>query len=72
MEWITHAEVLDADREGKGQRCEANHPSTEPIVVILLNHTCCSLVAGLLPLTSGDSDTDSLYDLEGKSRVIYY
>uniref|UniRef100_A0A3P8NRE6 Voltage-dependent L-type calcium channel subunit alpha n=1 Tax=Astatotilapia calliptera TaxID=8154 RepID=A0A3P8NRE6_ASTCA len=38
MEWITHAEVLDADREGKG----------------------------LLPLTSGDSDTDSLYDLEGK------
>uniref|UniRef100_A0A3Q1F838 Voltage-dependent L-type calcium channel subunit alpha n=1 Tax=Acanthochromis polyacanthus TaxID=80966 RepID=A0A3Q1F838_9TELE len=34
MEWITHAEVLDADREG------------------------------LLPLTSGDSDTDSLYDLE--------
>ncbi|XP_071332271.1 dihydropyridine-sensitive L-type skeletal muscle calcium channel subunit alpha-1-like isoform X2 [Trachinotus anak] len=44
MEWITHAEVLDADREGKG----------------------------LLPLTSGDSDTDSLYDLEGKSRIIYY
>ncbi|XP_054625815.1 dihydropyridine-sensitive L-type skeletal muscle calcium channel subunit alpha-1-like isoform X2 [Dunckerocampus dactyliophorus] len=44
MEWITHAEVLDADREGKG----------------------------LLPLTSGDSDTDSLFDLEGKSRVIYY
>uniref|UniRef100_A0A3B3X020 Voltage-dependent L-type calcium channel subunit alpha n=1 Tax=Poecilia mexicana TaxID=48701 RepID=A0A3B3X020_9TELE len=42
MEWITHAEVLDADREG------------------------------LLPLTSGDSDTDSLYDLEGKSRIIYY
>uniref|UniRef100_A0A669DH26 Voltage-dependent L-type calcium channel subunit alpha n=1 Tax=Oreochromis niloticus TaxID=8128 RepID=A0A669DH26_ORENI len=36
MEWITHAEVLDADREGK------------------------------------DSDTDSLYDLEGKSRIIYY
>uniref|UniRef100_A0A665X6M9 Voltage-dependent L-type calcium channel subunit alpha n=1 Tax=Echeneis naucrates TaxID=173247 RepID=A0A665X6M9_ECHNA len=44
MEWITHAEVLDADREGKG----------------------------LLPLTSGDSDTDSLFDLEGKSRIIYY
>ncbi|XP_003448283.1 calcium channel, voltage-dependent, L type, alpha 1S subunit, b isoform X2 [Oreochromis niloticus] len=44
MEWITHAEVLDADREGKG----------------------------LLPLSSGDSDTDSLYDLEGKSRIIYY
>ncbi|KAF0036298.1 hypothetical protein F2P81_011610 [Scophthalmus maximus] len=44
MEWITHAEVLDADREGKG----------------------------LLPLTSGDSDTDSLHDLEGKSRIIYY
>ncbi|TNM87112.1 hypothetical protein fugu_007342 [Takifugu bimaculatus] len=44
MEWITHAEVLDADREGKG----------------------------LLPLTSGDSDTDSLYGLEGKSRIIYY
>ncbi|KAL7398358.1 hypothetical protein ABVT39_008477 [Epinephelus coioides] len=44
MEWITHAEVLDADREGKG----------------------------LLPLTSGDSDTDSLYDLEGKSRIVYY
>uniref|UniRef100_A0A7N6F5N8 Voltage-dependent L-type calcium channel subunit alpha n=1 Tax=Anabas testudineus TaxID=64144 RepID=A0A7N6F5N8_ANATE len=43
MEWITHAEVLDADREGKG----------------------------LLPLTS-DSDTDSLYDLEGKSRIVYY
>uniref|UniRef100_A0A8C6NPN2 Voltage-dependent L-type calcium channel subunit alpha n=1 Tax=Nothobranchius furzeri TaxID=105023 RepID=A0A8C6NPN2_NOTFU len=42
MDWITHAEVLDADREG------------------------------LLPLTSGDSDTDSLYDLEGKSRIIYY
>uniref|UniRef100_A0A7N6B0V8 Voltage-dependent L-type calcium channel subunit alpha n=1 Tax=Anabas testudineus TaxID=64144 RepID=A0A7N6B0V8_ANATE len=41
MEWITHAEVLDADREG------------------------------LLPLTS-DSDTDSLYDLEGKSRIVYY
>uniref|UniRef100_A0A665X7W0 Voltage-dependent L-type calcium channel subunit alpha n=1 Tax=Echeneis naucrates TaxID=173247 RepID=A0A665X7W0_ECHNA len=39
MEWITHAEVLDADREGKG---------------------------------SGDSDTDSLFDLEGKSRIIYY
>ncbi|XP_053280478.1 dihydropyridine-sensitive L-type skeletal muscle calcium channel subunit alpha-1 [Pleuronectes platessa] len=44
MEWITHAEILDADREGKG----------------------------LLPLTSGDSDADSLYGLEGKSRVIYY
>ncbi|XP_024149856.1 dihydropyridine-sensitive L-type skeletal muscle calcium channel subunit alpha-1 [Oryzias melastigma] len=44
MEWITHAEVLDADREGKG----------------------------LLPLTNGDSETDSLYDLEGKSRIIYY
>ncbi|CAB1452635.1 unnamed protein product [Pleuronectes platessa] len=40
MEWITHAEILDADREGKG----------------------------LLPLTSGDSDADSLYGLEGKSR----
>ncbi|KAM8830836.1 dihydropyridine-sensitive L-type skeletal muscle calcium channel subunit alpha-1-like [Synchiropus picturatus] len=44
MEWITHAEVLDADREGKG----------------------------LLPLTDGDSDSDSLYGLEGKSRVVYY
>uniref|UniRef100_A0A667X197 Voltage-dependent L-type calcium channel subunit alpha n=1 Tax=Myripristis murdjan TaxID=586833 RepID=A0A667X197_9TELE len=44
MEWITHAEVLDADREGKG----------------------------LLPLTNGDSETDSLYDLEGKSRIVYY
>uniref|UniRef100_A0A672YQ23 Voltage-dependent L-type calcium channel subunit alpha n=1 Tax=Sphaeramia orbicularis TaxID=375764 RepID=A0A672YQ23_9TELE len=44
MEWITHAEVLDADREGKG----------------------------LLPLTSGDSDTDSLYDMEGKSKIVYY
>ncbi|XP_043982846.1 dihydropyridine-sensitive L-type skeletal muscle calcium channel subunit alpha-1-like [Gambusia affinis] len=44
MEWITHAEVLDADREGKG----------------------------LLPLTNGDPDADSLYDLEGKSRIIYY
>ncbi|XP_061909055.1 dihydropyridine-sensitive L-type skeletal muscle calcium channel subunit alpha-1-like [Entelurus aequoreus] len=44
MEWITHAEVLDADREGKG----------------------------LLPLTSGDSDTDSIFDMEGKGRVIYY
>ncbi|XP_010782718.1 calcium channel, voltage-dependent, L type, alpha 1S subunit, b [Notothenia coriiceps] len=43
MEWITHAEVLDADREGKG----------------------------LLPLTS-DPDKDSLYDMEGKSRVVYY
>uniref|UniRef100_A0A672YU63 Voltage-dependent L-type calcium channel subunit alpha n=1 Tax=Sphaeramia orbicularis TaxID=375764 RepID=A0A672YU63_9TELE len=42
MEWITHAEVLDADREG------------------------------LLPLTSGDSDTDSLYDMEGKSKIVYY
>lgn len=29
-------------------------------------------MSGLLPLTSGDSDTDSLYDLEGKSRIIYY
>uniref|UniRef100_A0A671XAR6 Voltage-dependent L-type calcium channel subunit alpha n=1 Tax=Sparus aurata TaxID=8175 RepID=A0A671XAR6_SPAAU len=47
MEWITHAEVLDADREGKGQRCEVNHLSTEPVVEILL------------------------YDLEGKSRVIF-
>lgn len=27
---------------------------------------------GLLPLTNGDSETDSLYDLEGKSRIIYY
>ncbi|KAJ0064214.1 hypothetical protein NL108_001542, partial [Boleophthalmus pectinirostris] len=44
MEWITHAEVLDADREGKG----------------------------LLPLTNGEDDTDSLYGLEGKSKVIYY
>ncbi|KAM4609952.1 dihydropyridine-sensitive L-type skeletal muscle calcium channel subunit alpha-1-like [Polymixia lowei] len=44
IEWITHAEVLDADQEGKG----------------------------LLPLTNGDSDTDSLYGLEGKSRVVYY
>ncbi|KAM9785467.1 dihydropyridine-sensitive L-type skeletal muscle calcium channel subunit alpha-1-like [Neosynchiropus ocellatus] len=44
MEWITHAEVLDADREGKG----------------------------LLPLTDGDSDQDSLYGLEGKSRAVYY
>uniref|UniRef100_A0A671X5Q9 Voltage-dependent L-type calcium channel subunit alpha n=1 Tax=Sparus aurata TaxID=8175 RepID=A0A671X5Q9_SPAAU len=44
MEWITHAEVLDADREGKGQRCEVNHLSTEPVVEILLNYTCCFLV----------------------------
>lgn len=29
-------------------------------------------LSGLLPLTSGDSDTDSLYDLEGKSRIVYY
>ncbi|XP_034552541.1 dihydropyridine-sensitive L-type skeletal muscle calcium channel subunit alpha-1-like [Notolabrus celidotus] len=43
MEWITHAEVLDADREGKG----------------------------LLPLTA-DSDADSLYDMEGKSKIVYY
>ncbi|KAM3872323.1 dihydropyridine-sensitive L-type skeletal muscle calcium channel subunit alpha-1-like [Diretmus argenteus] len=42
MEWITHAEVLDADQEG------------------------------LLPLTGGDSETDSLYGLEGKSRIVYY
>ncbi|XP_067095644.1 dihydropyridine-sensitive L-type skeletal muscle calcium channel subunit alpha-1-like isoform X1 [Osmerus mordax] len=41
MEWITQAEVLDADQDG------------------------------LLPLTDG-SETDSLYELEGKSRVIYY
>lgn len=44
MEWITHAEVLDADREGKG----------------------------LLPLTNGEDDEDSLYNMEGKSKVIYY
>uniref|UniRef100_H3DC93 Voltage-dependent L-type calcium channel subunit alpha n=1 Tax=Tetraodon nigroviridis TaxID=99883 RepID=H3DC93_TETNG len=44
MEWITHAEVLDADREGKGQGQEPR----------------------LLPLTGGDSETDSLYGLEGK------
>lgn len=30
------------------------------------------LLSGLLPLTSGDSDTDSLYDMEGKSRIVYY
>uniref|UniRef100_A0A671X857 Voltage-dependent L-type calcium channel subunit alpha n=1 Tax=Sparus aurata TaxID=8175 RepID=A0A671X857_SPAAU len=44
MEWITHAEVLDADREGKGQRCEVNHLSTEPVVEILLNYTCCRVI----------------------------
>lgn len=33
---------------------------------------CCVPLSGLLPLTSGDSDTDSLYDLEGKSKIIYY
>ncbi|XP_068600029.1 dihydropyridine-sensitive L-type skeletal muscle calcium channel subunit alpha-1-like [Brachionichthys hirsutus] len=42
MEWITHAEVLDADREG------------------------------LLPLTNGDSEAGSLYELEGKSRIVYF
>uniref|UniRef100_A0AAQ5Z7Q1 Voltage-dependent L-type calcium channel subunit alpha n=1 Tax=Amphiprion ocellaris TaxID=80972 RepID=A0AAQ5Z7Q1_AMPOC len=49
MEWITHAEVLDADREGKGLHCQLTIVFPFP---------------GLLPLTSGDSDTDSLYDLE--------
>uniref|UniRef100_A0A4W6F973 Voltage-dependent L-type calcium channel subunit alpha n=1 Tax=Lates calcarifer TaxID=8187 RepID=A0A4W6F973_LATCA len=56
MEWITHAEVLDADREGKGERYK---PPQRP--------SPCRL----LPLTSGDSDTDSLYGLEGKTRVIF-
>ena len=27
--------------------------------------------SGLLPLT-GDSDADSLYDMEGKSKIVYY
>uniref|UniRef100_A0A3Q3QZC8 Voltage-dependent L-type calcium channel subunit alpha n=1 Tax=Monopterus albus TaxID=43700 RepID=A0A3Q3QZC8_MONAL len=52
MEWITHAEVLDVDLEGKGQHCELPHHSFH--VEIL-----------------GDSDTDSLFDLEGKSRVVH-
>lgn len=68
MEWITHAEVLDADREGKGQPYEPPQlPSSvySPIKSVIVS-------SGLLPLTSGDSDTDSLYDLEGKSKVMYY
>lgn len=69
MEWITHAEVLDADREGKGQRVD--QPSSRSSVT---NHKLIKviLLSGLLPLTSGDSDTDSLYGLEGKSRIVYY
>lgn len=30
------------------------------------------VVSGLLPLTNGEDDTDSLYGLEGKSKVVYY
>lgn len=69
MEWITHAEVLDADREGKGQRCgppELASPASARLNSLSL------VFSGLLPLTSGDSDTDSLYGLEGKSKIIYY
>ncbi|KAJ3586916.1 hypothetical protein NHX12_013308 [Muraenolepis orangiensis] len=44
MEWITQAEVLEADRESYG----------------------------LLPLTNRDSDTDSLCNMEGKSKIVYY
>uniref|UniRef100_A0AAY4D7J0 Voltage-dependent L-type calcium channel subunit alpha n=1 Tax=Denticeps clupeoides TaxID=299321 RepID=A0AAY4D7J0_9TELE len=44
MEWITHAEILDSDGEGKG----------------------------LLPLKDNGSETDSLYDKEGLSRMVFY
>ncbi|XP_036435156.1 calcium channel, voltage-dependent, L type, alpha 1S subunit, b [Colossoma macropomum] len=44
MEWITHAEVLDADQEGRG----------------------------LLPLKDSGSETDSLYEMEGLNRIVYY
>lgn len=70
MEWITHAEVLDADREGKGERPSQQQQQPDGAATML--SPSCVLLSGLLPLTSGDSDTDSLYDLEGKSKVIYY
>ncbi|XP_062855053.1 calcium channel, voltage-dependent, L type, alpha 1S subunit, b [Trichomycterus rosablanca] len=44
MEWITHAEILDADREGQG----------------------------LLPLKDSGSETDSLYEVAGLNRGVYY
>lgn len=72
MEWITHAEVLDADREGKGQICRQ---TAAPLLLMQTLHQIkngCLGLSGLLPLTNGDSETDSLYDLEGKSRIIYY
>lgn len=70
MEWITHAEVLDADREGKGKPLQRQQQQQQPDGAGTM--TCSHLLSGLLPLTSGDSDTDSLYDLEGKSKIIYY
>lgn len=70
MEWITHAEVLDADREGKGQR--RNPPLSGPIIPFRdAELQLFFSFSGLLPLIS-DSDTDSLYDLEGKGRIVYY
>lgn len=57
------------EREKVSTKKPAQHPSH---AVILLRSNCYSLSSGLLPLTSGDSDTDSLHDLEGKSRIIYY
>ncbi|MEQ2297216.1 hypothetical protein AMECASPLE_032539, partial [Ameca splendens] len=42
-------------------------PCLSCLPICFVPASCC-----LLPLTSGDSDTDSLYDLEGKSRIIYY
>ncbi|XP_076859962.1 calcium channel, voltage-dependent, L type, alpha 1S subunit, b [Brachyhypopomus gauderio] len=42
MEWINHAEVIDADLEG------------------------------LLPLKDSGSEMDSLYEMEGLNRIVYY
>lgn len=41
------------------------------LTLTLRDAECVVLLAGLLPLTS-DSDADSLYDLEGKSKIVYY
>ncbi|XP_028853746.1 calcium channel, voltage-dependent, L type, alpha 1S subunit, a [Denticeps clupeoides] len=44
MDWITQAEVMDNDQEGKG----------------------------LLPLEEGGSESESLFEMEGINRLLYY
>ena len=56
----------------KVSTCEPAQLPSHAATLSNSNSSSLSFLSGLLPLTNGDSDADSLYDLEGKSPVIYY